>query len=56
MRCLLLNVDMLVGSLCPCPYNRDTLVCGENCSCADNPEIINTEAWEKFKSNKTYGN
>lgn len=51
MKCLFLDIEMPKGDKCPVPFNKDGLICDENCSCADDPEIINAraEAWEKFK-------
>lgn len=51
MKCLLLDIEMPVGKVCPVPYNLDGFLCYEGCGCADNPELINEkiENWEKLK-------
>jgi uncharacterized protein YuzE len=45
------GIDMPIGMVCPNPYNKDGFKCNEECSCADNPELVNEKVknWEKFK-------
>jgi len=51
MKCLLLDIEMPIGNICPSTYNEDGFKCYERCGCADNPELINEKVknWDKFK-------
>jgi hypothetical protein len=51
MKCLLLDIEMPIGKVCPSTYNEDGFKCYERCGCADNPELINEKVknWEKLK-------
>ncbi len=51
MKCLLLDIEMPIGNVCPSTYNEDGFKCYEECGCVNNPELINekVENWEKFK-------
>lgn len=54
MKCLLLNIEMPIGEVCPSSYNDEGLLCYKDCGLADNPELINEKVknWEKFKAEK----
>ena len=51
MKCLLLDIEMPIGKVCPSTYNDDGFKCYDECGCADNPELINEKVknWEKLK-------
>lgn len=51
MKCLMFGIEMPIGKVCPNPYNKDGFKCNEECSCADNPELVNEKIknWEKLK-------
>ncbi len=51
MMCLLLNIDMPVGKVCPASYNDEGLICYKDCGLADNPKLISekVENWENSK-------
>lgn len=51
MKCLMFGIEMPIGNVCPNHYNKDDFKCNEECSCANNPELINekVENWEKLK-------
>lgn len=51
MRCLLFDIEMPIGKVCPSVYNEDGFLCYEGCGCVDNPELINDKVknWDKFK-------
>lgn len=51
MKCLMFGIEMPIGEVCPNPYNKDDFKCNEECSCANNPELINEKIknWEKLK-------
>lgn len=52
MMCLLLNIDMPVGKVCPASYNDEGLICYKDCGLADNPKLISekVENWEKLRN------
>lgn len=51
MKCLLLDIEMPIGKVCPSAYNEDDFKCHIDCGCADNPELINEKVknWENLK-------